>query len=243
MEPLNPLKALAAACITLAACSSSDAVDLGPPWRPSSVGVRLEAFSYWEGGMAFERARSELSPAQLSALAQVKLLPWTGQCVEDGLEATLTVKDADGSSASYVVLGPCDRAEGATLDPATLQPVLDTLPCLTASETRNADNQPATAPHLGANDGCEHGMFGTPPWLMLDVDAPGRTYTIRGLRCEHNEVSLALYDASGSRLIASAEPEPAPGCQVIEHVFDEAGSYALNVQAMGGDYFLSITHD
>lgn len=212
-------------------------------WKATSARVRLTQFSYWTGGSRFENARDSLTQDQLAALEGVTLKAWDGVCWQDGLNASLAITDQDGSQVVYRVAGKCGEAEGQVLDEPSLNVFLKTLPCLEASETRHAQTTLATAPLLGANDGCEHGFFGSPPWLMLEVTKTDVPHTVRGLNCQHNQVQLALYDELGKTLLARGTAEAAPGCQVIRYSFSRTGRYALELQGVGGDYFLQLTHD
>ena len=228
--------------------TDADAGSEPPPtlthaWKATSARVRLTQFSYWTGGSRFENARDALTKDQLAALEGVTLKAWDGVCRQDGLSASLTIVDADGSEVVYWVAGKCGKAEGQVLDEPSLNVFLKTLHCLNAGETRGAQTTPATAPLLGANDGCEHGFFDGPPWLMLDVTKANVPYTVRGVNCQHNQVHLALYDQLGKTLLAEGSAEAAPGCQMLRYTFPSAGKYALELKAMGGDYFLKLTHD
>lgn len=231
-----------------ASLADADADSEPPPapthvWSKTSARVRLTQFSYWTGGSHFEKQRGALTKEQLAALGGIKLKAWNGECWEDGLSASLTITDQDGSMAVYKMSGKCGQAEGQVLDEPSVNVFLKTLPCLNASETRFEPTTLAAAPLLGANDGCEHGFFGSPPWLMLDVTKADVPYTVRGLNCQHNQVQLALYDALGKTLLAKGTPEGAPGCQMIHYSFSSAGKYALELQGVGGDYFLQFTHE
>lgn len=97
-----------------------------------------------------------------------------------------------------------------------------------------------TALPILVDDGCEHGFFGGPAWVSVNIDTPG-LYVFRGVECSAQEARLTLYSANGKRLPSNGTQEAAPGCWLIEHQAEKPGKLFLRVEGNGGDYFVRLS--
>lgn len=243
-KQFNHLARIAGAIVLASGCSSS-----GPDrefvWHDDSVEVAVHSSSYWEGSSGFRAGRDLLTGEQLRALAGLELVDNGGQCMMDVPVQQIEIRDADGSLREYGAGYEDTSCDGPAklISQASLRAFMSMYSCLNSAQTRSVDEESVTvSATIGVNDGCEHGFFGGPSWVRVRVDEPG-SYTFRGVACEHNDVTLALYSDDGQTLLDAGASEPAPGCWGIEHEFEQAGPYLLRVNGTLGDYFVRLTKD
>ncbi|MCP4344561.1 MAG: hypothetical protein GY795_03420 [Desulfobacterales bacterium] len=210
-------------------------------WRDDDEEIMVEYSGGWEGRSRFRANREILTDEQLAILADLKLTDNRFNCGEDVPEYNIEIRNANGEVRSYrsgyndaICNGPAELISMESLLPFTA-----TYSCLTPPWPRPIE----TAPTVNVNDGCEHGFSRTPVWVRVNIEQPG-TYTFRGIECWHQRATFALYSGDGRTLLNEGAAEPIPGCWVVEHYIDAAGSYLLLLNAVEtGNYFVRFTTD
>ena len=206
-------------------------------WRDTSARIEVVTRNYWLGGMQYERAVEDLDDDQLALLRSLETVPSDPtDCIYDNLEATVTVHDADGSAESFELeYGVC-HYDGPLLSAATLKPFLHTTGCLSRGAYGWSQGTQYVAagdtPVIAANDGCTHGMDGTPPAILLDVTDSSRTYTLESVDCWRGPVQIELYDEAQQTRLAQSAPAQG-GCSMLSYQFAGTGRYAVRLQSEG----------
>jgi hypothetical protein len=212
--------------------------DDAPVWKDTSASIHIETRNYWLGGMEYERAVSDLSDDQLALLrGLVRKASDKDVCVYDALEATVTIRDADGTSETFELENGVCHYDGPLLTFASATAFLHTLDCVTKGQygwSQGARYISAKeTPVIGADDGCTHGLTGNPLWLTLDVTDTSATYTVEGRDCYYHDLALELYDADQSTLLASGAANAELACPTLSYQFAAPGRYALHFAGTG----------
>lgn len=213
-------------------------------WLEESEEVIVHSFAFWEGGSRFRADRERLTDEQLLLLSNLELTAPESQCIEDLPSYSVEIRDADGTVREFRAadgdMSCSDETEVISM--ASLTPFLATYSCLSAGQTRNAQNTIDDALTIDVGGGCEHGFFGGPIWLKVNIDHPG-SYAFRGVNCSAQESTIALYSEDGHTLLNEGGAEAAPGCWAVEHDVEAAGSYFLLIDGTQGDYFVRMTEE
>jgi hypothetical protein len=207
-------------------------------WKDSSARIQIATRNYWLGSMQYEAGRETLSEQQLALLRGLKRAkPDTDVCMYDGLEATTTIIDSDGSSETYELENGVCHYDGPLLSSAPVSALLRTLNCVTVGQfgwSQGGKQFPAAViPIVKANDGCTHGLSGKPMWVLLDVTDANATYTLEGRDCFFRDLQIQLYDGARATLLASGVQNPALGCPSLKYRFAKAGHYAVQLSGSG----------
>jgi hypothetical protein len=219
-----------------------------PIWKPTSTRIELSSFGYFEGSTAYAKDRTDLTPAQATALEGIRALPPPGgRPASDYTSYEVRITDQDGTVARYRAANgnvhDSDESTAAlalpTLDYATLEPFLGTFRCLTAKEvpptprTTDVSSHPSSldvskAVTLPNDTGCTNGVFVpyscSDSLLRLEVAKP-TTYDLLGGSCRE-KLSLRVYGADPSVALAESTPGTPDACFSLRHTF-EPGSYLL----------------
>jgi hypothetical protein len=234
-------------------------------WKPTSTRIELTSFGFFTGSTGYEKDRSQLSDAQLAALAGMCLLTASRGPATDAVSYAIKIHDRDGSVASYratqgnVDGDPVANATVPAIEIGSLQPFLSTFQCLSASQTRESPAPTelpwSKAPTIGRDTGCLNGIF-VPygchdVWLKLIVDAPA-TYELQTVNCVET-INLKLHSADGTTELAAGTPGSKPNCPSLSYQFREQGTYLLeiektnatgcffNTSGSAGDFFVRVS--
>jgi hypothetical protein len=253
--PVLALTALLVAACVDAAPGGGDDGGPGPAggqvWTGDSQRISIRSFGYWDGSSGYERARGELTPAQLELLAHLEVREPVDSCSMDLIEHEISIVDGAGVSHQYYAKESDDTCQGnestaPLIAMASLQPFLDTFTCISASDTREgAFHDVPLVVHPG--DGCLHGLFmdgrGAVVRLELQVATPG-ALTLSTESCRAFATRLTLFDVDGTTVLGEGAPPPAcAGDSALTYQFAAAGTYFIEVTStneMCGDLLLRV---
>ncbi|WP_155893207.1 hypothetical protein [Cystobacter fuscus] len=196
--------------------------------------------------------REVLTGEQLAALSGLKLIPSADDCWTDITEYSLVVVDAAGQEREAMARednSSCGSGRDV-IDIETLKPLLATLEC---EATGFSSTELSKAKTVHADNGCQHAFFSyvdePSKWLKVVASRPDRSHTFQVSRCEGKTTGLALFDESGTVLLArgSAEGTSSSDCATLTHPLEAGRVYALEVTSRavttGGHVYLEIRGD
>lgn len=247
-EKLGPAVA-APVSVSMVATSPCGGVNDTAIWRRTSKEIIIHEFEYFSGGFRFHADCSLLTKEQLKLLGQLELVSPehpSSPCPSDYRHRSIEIVDEGGSVRSYQAIASDAKCEGKgeRIADDSVSAFAATYSCLAGGARRSYAGAPGksmnTAIPLLLDDGCEHGFFGGPAWVSVNVDRPGM-YVFRGVECAAQEARLTLYSASGKHVLSKGVKEDAPGCWAIEYQTDNPGKLVLRVEGNGGDYFVRLS--
>jgi hypothetical protein len=209
-----------------------------PVWKDSSARIQIATRNYWLGSMVFESDVAELSAQQLHLLRSLRRTKADKDvCAYDAMEATTTIIDSDGSSETFELENGVCHYDGPLLASAPVTALLRTLDCVTVGQfgwSQGGERFPAEVfPIVKANDGCTHGLTGSPMWVLLDVTDTNAMYTLEGRDCFFRDLHIQLYDEARKTLLASGMENAATGCPSVQYRFATPGQYAIQLTGSG----------
>lgn len=220
------------AVLLTAACSEP-----GSPlaWTSSSQRISISSFGVWQGLSGYERERSQLTAAQLEALAALEGFEPVDSCGTDQLGYTITITDAARVARVYHAT-QWDEACDAT-DPFvsmdSLKPFLDSFAC------RSSRDRAPDPPAIHPGDGCRHGFYmdgqGTAVRATLEVAAAGELDLVVEAGTSFAP-RITLLDVDGATVLGS-------GADSLTYAFTAAGTYFVEVAsstAAHGDLLLRV---
>lgn len=247
-------------CVVLACTTTTTTSDLsaiprecvrGTAWTPSSVHLRIDGNFWPEGHSGYDRARTELSPSQLSLLDALCVhAPVIGSW-SDPQNITVQITDSNQSVATYraAVDNAFGRASNEGLpviDYGSLHPLFNQMTCLVSGRTRNQAGEPApadsgtsppwwNAPVASDDPGCIHGVSLQPKcadtWVRLRVSGAG-DYVLStggdalGRPCADTS-RIRLRAGDGATELAASSVATTPACASLAYHFAEAGTYLV----------------
>ncbi len=210
-------------------------------WDDSSTRLRLTSGDFFSGYFGYERSRAQLSRAQLQELAQLRTVPNSGECLEDGTDIVFEITDDAGHVAQFEN-NSCNASD-RIVDPAAAEHFVQGLPpCLPSKDPRTAAL--ASAPSVAIDDGCQNGLFtstsseanpgdAAPMWLRLTVSDANVPVLLELTNCGQRTFKLDLMDEAGETVLDTGAPA-ATSCQALNHTFSATGSYVVRVTLTGG---------
>ncbi|WNG13426.1 hypothetical protein [Cystobacter fuscus] len=254
MRMLRRCKVMGAVALVslVSACSPApEDLPAQPLWRPDDQQITLQAFGFFGGTFEWVGRRDTMTGEQLEALSGLKFIRSAEGCMQDVMEYSLVVVDAAGQERKAVARefnSSC--SEQQVIDIETLKPLLATLEC---GATGSASTELSKAKTVRADNGCQHAFFSyqdePSKWLKVVASRPDRPHTFQVSRCEGKTTGLALFDESGTVLLASdgAEGTSSSDCATLTHPLEAGRVYALKVTSRavttGGHVYLEIRSD
>jgi hypothetical protein len=251
--------------LALAACGSTVNDDTnptyvggGPVWTSTSASIRLD-FQVWPNGTtAWEKARAELTPDQLSILASLTSGPPVHSKKKDVQEVLVHVTEADSSRHDFRVVFRNDFAASAfedlpVVDYRAFKPFLDGVQCLLSLATDDqADHAgfdevtgdpraPWTvAPDVTDDSGCINPIHkqksGAPTWVRVHLSSAA-TYQF-GIEPCSESAQLHLRSSDASTELAASSPVVSPACASLTYTTAAPGPFLLSIE--GGSFDLRI---
>jgi hypothetical protein len=209
-------------------------------WTDTSAAVDVTSFGYWEGSSHYQKARADLSAAQLEALKGLRTIPTPTLVVADAVSWKLSITDVDGGVRIYraAEFDHLDSDEGSgsaslpTIGMDSLKPFLATFSCL-----RERGVDVAWPRTLSTDPGC-HNLSVLPDCrgaFKFVLAGPDEVW-ISGSAPVDIRARLSRLD--GGLLDDSGEPwRGAFGVSAPLH----GGTYALDVECVGSTETVTAT--
>jgi len=214
------------------------------------VHLRIDG-SFWpEGYSGYERARTELSPSQLSLLDALcvhapVIGPWS-----DPQNIMIQSTDRNDSVATYHAVVGNEFGRGGdglpVIDYGSLDPLFNQMTCLVSGRTRNQADAPSpadsgtsppwwNAPIASDDPGCIHGVSLQPKcadtWIRLNVSAAGDNVLSTGAGAYDAPCAdtsrIRLRSSDGATELAASPVASTPACASLAYPFAESGTYLV----------------
>ncbi|WP_394848842.1 hypothetical protein LZC95_15480 [Pendulispora brunnea] len=206
-------------------------------WKATSERIEIRSFGFWQGSSGYDQTRAKLSPAQLTALEGLRVIPHpTGESV-DATSYRVRVTDQDGSVVEYraALDNKVDSDEGPGALPAidieTLAPFLNTFQCMSATETRGD-----AVPTIHDDSGCLHGIF--VPDACKDItlkwqSASAGDHRLELARC-FDTTRIRVLSEDGTIELGAGATAVAPTCASLDVHLQQPGTYRVVLEKRNG---------
>jgi len=171
-------------------------------WNEDSAFVSLAWTEWLDGSFQFERAREDLSNAQLKALGDVQLTT-DPECVQDGPSGQLVVTDSSGLEQRYLI-GACDPEDDLSVDIDSVFGLINTLDCRRLKDSFGGGLPDALdAPLIQVGNGCGNGIWSflgdaEQDWMFrVQVETVDVQHEFRVEECFNLALVISLYDSAG----------------------------------------------